>query len=132
MVTNSSVLTDSIFEDDLGLFDAITQNYKMEDEIKFVTDYLKNEQTDGHMIKNLELLLSWLSSQNTLLKFEYMLPEMIMESYVAKVWRDTGEEWLVNAFSDETHDKILQFHFVNPNQYRIEHLTRNQSKNKSF
>ena len=123
MVRNASVLTDSIFEDDAGLFDTITQNYKMEDEIKSVLEFLKIDQIDKHMIRNLELLLSWLSSKNTLLKFEYVLPQMVTEGYIAKFWRENEEKWLVNSFSDGIHDQILQFRFVDQNNFEIEHLT---------
>ena len=123
---NSNVLTDPIsilFEDDTGLFNEITQNYKMEDEIKFVVEYLKIEQTDKHMISNFELLLSWLSSKNIQLNFDYVLPQMITEGYVAKFWRNNDEKWLMNSFNDGSNDQILEFQLVSQNQYVIEHLT---------
>ena len=75
------------------------------------------------MMRNLGLFLSWLSSKHILLRFEYDLPEMITDGYLAKFWRKNAENWLFKAFCDGIHDRILQFRSVHPNSFQIDYLT---------
>lgn len=103
-VQNPIVLTSSLLENDGGLFDAVAESFTMEDEIKFFIEYLQIHQPDELMLKNLQILLSWLSSKHISLRFEYDLPEMIM-----------------------IHDQTLQFQSItkndSPNYFQIEYLT---------
>jgi len=98
----------------------------MEDEIKSVIEYVQIHRPHELMLRNLQLLFSWLSSKQILL-FEYDLPEMITYGHVATFWRGESENWLVNAFGEGIHDRILQFRSITkndfPNHFQIEYLT---------
>ena len=71
--------------------------------------------------------MTWLSSKRVRLRFEYYLPELITDGYVAKLFRENEENWLINALSDqssdEIYDQILQFRSVDSNHFEIEYLT---------